>query len=252
MSLKTRLGFITFCSVTALFTIEVLLLTRFDRRHGSHLGDWIKVLNYAIVYINVYLCRELTERIFKGIIWSRTSQKFLTAAEKAVGFVKCGDEADGFAVSDRKTLRAVSLVFAIFCLPFVLIILVSPFQERDRDVRFYLLLGFTLGPAVLLTILWFAPAIVHVSSDTIYLTGKSTGGMRHERQVSWHQINSCEIITYYFRSVSPILIQPVFRDTSGKELLSLDLMDVKMADQERFVTYIKTRLPKSPSESWDL
>jgi hypothetical protein len=70
--------------------------------------------------------------------------------------------------------------------------------------------------------------------------------------VHWSQIKACQIVTYYNRWGKPIVTLPVFKDLLGKELLSLDLLAIKMADQERLVKFIKTRLPRSPVETWDL
>jgi hypothetical protein len=91
---------------------------------------------------------------------------------------------------------------------------------------------------------------VGCTSDGI--SGDAAGFPRSHISLSWSQIKTCEIVTYYTRTGKPILTLPVFKDASGMELLSLDLIGVKMADQERLVKYLKTRLPKSPADSLEV
>jgi hypothetical protein len=252
MSTTTSLELATSCSVMALGSIEIYLMAQFDQHHGSRLGDAKLILLLPLLAITVNLCRELSERIFKGIIWSQSSQTFEVPAGESVGFVECGGVADRFEVNDRAPARAVTFLMAVGCVILIALNIVSPPTERDWNVRLGLLLVMTSGLGVAALMQWFGPPLMHVSGDSEGIFGKEVGFPRNKKRVLWSQIKAYEILTYYNRSGRPVLIQPVFKDILGKELLSLDLMAIKMADQERLVKYIKTRLPKSPTEPWDL
>ena len=68
------------------------------------------------------------------------------------------------------------------------------------------------------------------------------------RMVHWSDIESCEIVSQFDTFGKLILITPVFKDTFGNTLLKLDLSGTRIEDQERLVTYIKAKLPRSKLE----
>ncbi len=61
----------------------------------------------------------------------------------------------------------------------------------------------------------------------------------------WSEIGACDIVTRHNTFGMPLVIEPVFKDESGKELMRLSLWDVPMERQEQLVNYIKARLPKA-------
>jgi hypothetical protein len=252
MSAKSTLDLTTFCSALALCIIEIYRIDLYDRRRGYHLSHSMQYLALPLLFINGNLCRELTERIFKAIVWSRSSQTCEAPAGKGAGFAGCGADADRFEVSDRKLVRGFTLFMAIPWLIIVATMIASPPTEQDRDPRVGLLVLFTFGLVFAALMMCFGPARILLRGDSKGIFGQVVGFPRNEKRVPWSQIKACEIVTYYNRSAKPILIQPIFKDLAGKELLSLDLLPVKLPDQERLVKFIKTRLPKSPIDTWDL
>jgi hypothetical protein len=212
----------------------------------------MQYLTLPLLFINGNLCRELTERIFKGIVWSRSSQSFEAPSEIGAGFAGCGEEAEHFEVSDRELARAFTVCMAIPWLMIVATMIAAPPTEWDRDARVGLFVLFTLGLGLAALMMCFGPARILLSGNSEGVFGQVVGFPRNEKRVPWSQIKTCEIVTYHNRSGKPILIQPDFKDVLGKQLLSLDLLRFNMPDQERLMKFIKTRLPKSPIETWDL
>jgi hypothetical protein len=71
------------------------------------------------------------------------------------------------------------------------------------------------------------------------------------RFVPWSDVATCEIETYYDTFGSPAIIRPILKDSAGRELMSMDLLQTELQDQQRLVKYIQARLPKTKENFWE-
>ena len=62
---------------------------------------------------------------------------------------------------------------------------------------------------------------------------------------------TCEIETYFDTFGRPVFTRPTLKGWGGEALLSLNLLGVKMEDQERLVKYIKAKLPKPKDDCFE-
>lgn len=71
-----------------------------------------------------------------------------------------------------------------------------------------------------------------------------------QKFVPWSAVATCEIVTHFNTFGERTLIEPILKGSDGQTLLAVNLISIKIEDQERLVTYIRAKLPKPDEDPW--
>ncbi len=242
MSAKMTLRLPYLCFLMTVCSIEGVLINQFIQHHGferSFGPNWFYVISMITFCCLGDPFKRLIESLFKDILWSRSILILEAPTSRGAGLVRCGGEPFHLRTNNRNCARGIffwSLTLIGLVVSVGFLVSAHGGGEWGRRFGFFLLAslltaGFAVG-------FWFSGETREeiVNSDGI-------------RGIPWSYFKICEIVTFRTRSGKPMLIQPIFKDSSGNVLLSLDLLDARIAEQERLVEYLEMRLPKSPIET---
>ena len=98
---------------------------------------------------------------------------------------------------------------------------------------------------------WWDGKTPQVRADASGILGYPLGMSFRRKFVPWSDVATCEIETYYNTFGSLAIIRPILKDSSGRELLSLNLLYTQPQDQQRLVKYIQAKLPKTKEDYWE-
>jgi hypothetical protein len=240
--------FWVFIAVFVLMVLEMSLVIWISVRLGhpeidaGHSILALNVLNWPLALVGV-------DRILKwfGHSWSGNSREFqsrmLVQPEGNV------EDHEVVEVNCRKSDTYVLILISLFIwLGSVSLLIFTPsWGTRDLIIGID---GLAFGAMGLLS--WSARNECRVRANFQGIFGLPLGFHFRRKFVPWSEIETCEIVTHHNTFGDRILIQPVFKDRLGKELLNLDLRFLKSTDQDRLVKYIKAKLPKAPFEPFEL
>jgi hypothetical protein len=89
-------------------------------------------------------------------------------------------------------------------------------------------------------------------ADSDGITGYPSTRAWRRKFVPWSEVMTCEIQTVHNTFGKPVFLLPILKGRNGETLMRLNMMYVKLEDQERIVKYIKAKLPKSQIDPWEL
>jgi hypothetical protein len=211
------------------------------RRLGVRLdSSWLGGLGM----LNLILAKVATDGILKLMGLSRSGKTF-EARGRTVAFSE-GEVADDEVVELRypsSFITGLGVACLAFCLVMAVLLITVPHDKMKGVGWAYFIIGFFgLGAGYCFYArLWGKP---HARADSTGITGIPVGFHLSLRFVSWSDVATCEIETYYDTFGKPVIIKPTLKGYNDENLMALNLMYTKMDDQERLVKYIKAKLPK--------
>lgn len=219
----------------------------FEKKSGVRLSSGLGVLSM----VNFILAKIAADGILKLMGRSRSGMT-LEARGRTVAFAE-GEVADDEVVELRYPSSFITAL-GVACLAIVLLlglILITTAHDRIRDVEcVYGLIGiFGLGAGWCFYTRWYGKP--QARADSFGIMGHPGGFQIRRNFVSWSDVASCEIMTYYDTFGKPAIIIPALKGYDGETLMALNLSFTEMADQERFVKYIKAELPKPKEDFWE-
>lgn len=146
----------------------------------------------------------------------------------------------------RTFVLAVAPVLGLICLSSPLIL-----GERHGVLRWLVAGMGIVFLAGFIQMLWDGKA-PRARVDAEGITGYPSHRAVRRVFVPWSHVLTCEIRTTYNTFGEPIGIVPIFRGHNGETLMELFLLDTPMAEQDRIVKFIKSRLPDPQVDPWEV
>lgn len=198
--------------------------------------------------LNIVLARIAADRIFRRLGMSR-SGKTLEIRARTVAFPE-GEVADDDVVEvhcPRSLVRGLLVLCAVICLAMTFILVFMRPPPKGAIIG-WLLLG-TFGAFGLNA--WWDGKTPQVRADAGGILGYPWGMSFRRKFVPWSDVATCEIETHYDTFGSLVITRPILKDSAGRELISLSLLNTEPQDQQRLVKYIRAKLPKTKEDFWE-
>ena len=228
--------------------IETLLLFAVRKATGIKIDQaWVS----GSTYLNIILAYVATDRLLKRFGLSRSG---IVVEVQGRSMLEPEGEVLPGEVVEAHIPRGMSWFVLISCPIFAIFIIgVALFMSADTGPIMRCIMfgaGIFLGLGFVYTLVdWNNP---QAKADAQGITGYPSTQSLRRKHVPWPDILTCELQTLYDPFGKPILIRPILKGHNGKPLMELNLMYIKIEDQERIVKYIRAKLPKTQIDPWEL